>query len=399
MYLAYIFSRNIYRFNPKTKELKCMGSVLPDSAEFVEPYAPFSIVFDKNGVLWYALSSFDKYYSMTGCQLCRWDILNGGKPRNMGILGTVEHTVFTPSEARYRDGIMYIADSNHNFDPPGIMAVDLEKLESLDYDIATADLPFAKDIMSYTILDEPKKWYKYSLEEYERQVEHHAFFYDYMARYNDFLSENTLSVVCKEVKVYPFWKEYGAGKSAVDNIIFENGCFIAEFGENKKYRFNSNNESITEIENFTERKETVLPEIDKLPTAPGRNFKAVLTSAVKMKDGSFLVGTKDGMLGIYKDSNLFGLGSCPNCSGGVGDMCYCEKTDTVYGIIGSKHDIGIVFSYNSINGLEFLGRMSYTAENGLAASYELSSIAVSDNGEYIAVGSRDRLGILYILKL
>jgi len=48
---------------------------------------------------------------------------------------------------------MYIADSNHNFDPPGIMAVDLEKLESLTYDIATADLPFAKDIMSYTAAD------------------------------------------------------------------------------------------------------------------------------------------------------------------------------------------------------------------------------------------------------
>lgn len=402
MYLAYIFSRNIYRFDTETKELKCMGSVLPESAEFVEPYAPFSIIFDKNGVMWYALSSFDKFYQMTGCQLCRWDILNGGKPRNMGILGTVEHTIFTPSEARYRDGIMYIADSNHNFDPPGIMAVDLEKLESIDYNIATSDLPFAKDIMSYTILDEPEKWYKYSSEEFKKQVEHHAFFYEYMERYNNFLAENPLSVVCKNVKVYPFWKQYGAGKSVVNNIRFEKGNFVAEFGDSsKKYSFNTKNETVTEISGFTEKSDEVLKLLEtcELPAASGRNFKAVLTCAVKMKGERYFVGTEDGMMGILSNGNLFGLGSCPNCSGGVKDVCYCDATDTVYGIIGANHDIGIVFSYNDTQGLKFLGRMSYTADDGLCASCELECIAVSDDGKFIAVGSKDRLGVLYVLEL
>ncbi len=402
MYLAFIFSKNIYRFNPATKKLDSMGSFLPDSAEFIEPYAPFTMVFDKNGVLWYALSSFDKYYSMTGCQLCRWDILNGGKPKNMGILGTVEHTVFTPSEAHYKDGIMYIGDSNHNFDPPGILAVDLDKLESLNYNIATADLPFAKDIMSYTILEEPEKSYKYSLEEYEKQKKHHAFFYDYMERYNNFLADNPLSVKCKNVSVYPFWKEYGAGNSEVNNIRYENGAFIAEFGTtDKKYRFNTKNKATEEISDFTPVNcddMKALSDID-LPAAPGRKFRAVLSCAVKMESDKYFVGTNDGLLGIVNGKNVFGLGSCPNCSGGVVDVCYCKNTDTVYGIIGNEHDIGIVFSYNNVTGLCFLGRMNYTANNGLASSYELSCICVSDDGKKIAVGSKDRLGVLYILEL
>jgi len=402
MYLAYIFSRNIYRFNPETLELKSMGSVLPETAEFTEPYAPFTLVFDKNGVLWYALSSFDKYYQMTGCQLIRWDILRGGKPENKGILGTVEHTVFTPSEGRYRDGIMYISDSNHNFDPPGIIAVDLDKIEELNYDIKTADLPFAKDIMSYTILEEPKKYYKYSQEEYERQEKHHAYFYEYMAEYGEFLGKNSFSVPYKNVKIYPFWKIYGAGKSYVNNIRFLNGDFVAEFGdENKKYTFHSGTESYKEIKNFTQKDNSLFNRINNIPipTAAGRNFKAIPTACTELKDGRIFVGTKDGMIGLWNGLNIFSLGSCPNCSGEVVDVCYCEKTNTVYGIIGGKHDIGIVFSYSDREGLKFLGRMNFTAENGLASSCELSCICVSDDGKRIAVGNKDRLGILYVMEL
>ena len=402
MYLAYIFSRNIYRFNPNTLELESMGSFLPESAEFTEPYAPFTMVFDKKGVLWYALSSFDKFYSMTGCQLCRWDILNGKKPQNMGILGTVEHTVFTPSEAHYKDGIMYIGDSNHNFDPPGVFVVDLELLEKLDYDISTANLPFAKDIMSYTILEEPEKNYKYSMEEYERQKKHHAYFYEYMERYNEFLEENSLKAPCKRVKVYPFWKEYGAGKATVKSICFENGAFGAEFGdENIKYRFNEKDEKVEEISDFTpiESAADNIPGGVVLPSAPGRKFKAVLSCAVKMDGERYFIGTKDGMLGIINGTEVFGLGSCPNCSGGVVNLCYCKNTASVYGIIGNDHDIGIGFSYNDKKGLNFMGRMNYNADNGLACSCELSCICVSDDGKRLAVGSKDRLGILYILEL
>ena len=95
---------------------------------------------------------------------------------------------------------------------------------------------------------------------------------------------------------------------------------------------------------------------------------------------------------------MFALGSCPNCSGEIVDVCYCHKTNTIYGIIGGEHDIGIVFSYNDTEGLNFLGRIHFTNENGLASSYELSCINVSDDGRKIAVGNKDRLGVLYIIE-
>ena len=223
-----------------------------------------------------------------------------------------------------------------------------------------------------------------------------------MADYGEFMGKNSFSVPYKSVKIYPFWKTYGAGKSYVNNLRFEKVGFVAEFGsDDKKYFFDVSSETYKEIKDFSKKDNSLLDVIKNvpMPKAAGRNFKAVATACAELKDGRIFVGTKDGMMGIWNGCDMYSLGSCPNCSGEVVDLCYCEKTNTIYGIIGSVHDIGIVFSYNDKKGVEFLGRMNFTADNGLASSCELSCIAVSDDGREIAVGNKDRLGVLYVLKI
>ena len=76
-----------------------------------------------------------------------------------------------------------------------------------------------------------------------------------------------------------------------------------------------------------------------------------------------------------------------------------RKTRTAYGISGGRHDIAIVFSFNERQGVRYLGRAHFNIETGLYLSSELSCIAVNDEGTKIAIGSDERMGVLYEIKL
>ena len=108
--------------------------------------------------------------------------------------------------------------------------------------------------MNYSFLTEPRRFYKYSMEEYDRQEMQNNIFVKYMEDYNHFLDENPLGVQASEVKAYPFWRIYGSDKSAVYNTWFEGNTLFAEFGDQKdRYLFNSSDNSVKVIESYTEK--------------------------------------------------------------------------------------------------------------------------------------------------
>ena len=400
MYLAYIFSKNIYRFNPATLELTNMGSPVPEGIDLTNPHAAYAMVLDENGVLWYALNMYNNI-DIACNYLCRWDIANGGKPKNFGLLGTVERVSASAAEGHYLDGIMYISDSNHGVAAPGIMAVNLRALDAMDYDIRTAELPFVKDIWPYTMLEKPTaEAYKYSAAEFESRMQVFKDFCGYLERYYAFLAQNPMQISCSGIQVHPLWKMFGPEKSRVHKVRFIGGRFVAEFGaESGSYLYDTVSRTAERIAEFSAvDRDGVLIDRD-LPCLPGRQYKAIVSCMVGMGGDRYFFGTEDGMLGILNGKDVFGLGSCSSVSGGAVDVCYCEKTNTVYGILGGKHDIGIVFSYNDRTGLRFMGNLHYTLDNGLFCSFELSSIAVSDDGRYVAIGTKDRLGLLHILEI
>lgn len=400
LYLKYIFGKNLYRYCYETNKLELVGDYRPKSLQTGDPYSAYGMIFDENGVLWYTIGVCGTI-DLSNAYLCRWDVLNGGEPENKGLLGTPERSVTVPAEMYCYDGILYVADSNHLFEAPGIFTVNIRELDKIDYSLSDDSLVFAKDIMNYSFLTEPRRFYKYSMEEYDRQEMQNNIFVKYMEDYNHFLDENPLGVQASEVKAYPFWRIYGSDKSAVYNTWFEGNTLFAEFGDQKdRYLFNSSDNSVKVIESYTEKKLCAgLPEKKYVPHAAGRNFKAEITAAAKIYDNKYLIGTKDGILCVWDGGSCFNLGACPNCSGEVVEICYCKNTETAYGIIGSHNDIGILFSFDQQNGVKYLGRMHFNIDTGLYCSSVFGCIAVNDKGDEIAIGSNERMGVLYRIKI
>lgn len=402
LYLKYIFGKNLYKYSYKENTLTPVGDYFPESIDKTDPYSQYGVIFDENGVMWYTLSLNDmKSGESVRVYLCRWDVLRGGKPKNMGLVGTMKRSLVMPSELHYYDGILYIADSNHLFDPPGMIGIDLRALDKLEYDLNDPSIPFSHDILNYKHLTDPRANYKYSLKEYDEQFEHNEQFFNYLATYYNFLTENSLAIKAAHVEPYPLWKEFGNGNSAVQSLYYDNdGTLCAEFVcRGKTLSYNTKTKTASEVSEPKVIKSSAIPEGAKIPSACGRAFKAVVTATAEMKDGQILIGTEDGMLGIWNGKSTYTLGACPNTSGRIAALAYCAETDKAYGIAGGDNDICILFSYDKENGVSYLGRAHFNIESGLYLNSVLNAIAVSQDGKRVAIGSNERMGAFYDITL
>ncbi len=402
IYFRYIFGYNIYRYDPATNKVECLGDGRPEGMEFSHPNQQYGLACDDNGVLWYTLSNRSEQYDWTDAHLVRWDVLKGEKPRNMGLVGTAERGVNIAAELHVHGDILYITSGNHFFDIPGMFAVDLKKLQQKKYDLKddNPDTPMSFDVLNYLHIDNAESIYPYGKEEFERQMEKAEQFRKYGEEYGEFIRQNPMDLSAKSVKTYPIWKSVGREKSPVKYVCFDNGRLCAQFGNvSEKFFFDAESGKMQKIEEFTVKQQAVIVPEEKIPCACGRRFKAKQTAGVKISDDKYLVGTFDGLLFLWDGKQSYNLGSCPNCSGQVKDICYCEKTKTAYGIIGSENDIAIVFSYDENKGVEYLGRIQFNTENGLFLNCVFSSIAVNDDGTRIALGADEKMGVVYDITL
>ena len=399
LYLHFIFGYNLYRYNIKENKLESVGDGRPDGLELTEPNQLYGLISDENGVLWYSLDCLTEWHDWTAAYLIRWDILKGEKPRNMGLIGSRERSINILAEMHYHDGILYMTSGNHHFDVPGMFSVDLRALEKLDYDLDedNEETPLSYDILNYLHIENSRELYPYGYEEYDRQYVGVQNFEDYTRAFGVFMSENPMGLTGKHVKSFPVWKKYGYKNSAVERVYYENGSLCIEFGGEKKYLLRDG--KTEEIAEFTKREEIINVPADRVPYALGRNFKAIPTASAPIFDGKHLVGTKDGMLFIWDGEKAFNLGACPNTSGEVREIVYCEKTETAYGIIGSYNDISVVFSFDKEQGVKYLGRAHFNIEDGLHLNCELSCIAVNADGTRIAIGSAENMGAAYEIEL
>ena len=399
IYLHYIFGYNLYRYNIKENVLECVGSGRPDDLELAEPNQHYGLLSDENGVLWYTLSCFTSIFDWTNAYLIRWDILNGGKPQNMGLIGSLERSVNVMAEMHYHDGILYFTNGNHHLDVPGMFSVDKRRLESLQYNLDDEwdETPLSRDIINYLHIENPREYYPYGDEEWNRQYVNVQKYVDYCREFGEFMDENPMEIPHKHITPYSFWKEYGHKNSPVHKVWYEEGKLCAEFGGEKKYIFRDG--KVEEIEEFSKKAEPIAVPQKAVPKAVGRYFRAIPTASAKIWDGKYLVGTEDGILFIWDGEKAFSLGACPNTSGKVMDICYCEKTETAYGILGSYNDISIVFSCDKESGVTYLGRTHFNIESGLYLNCELSSIAVSEDGTKIALGSNENMGTAFDIEL
>lgn len=134
-----------------------------------------------------------------------------------------------------------------------------------------------------------------------------------------------------------------------------------------------------------------------LPAHPGRQYLAVASAAASISNGRRLVGTTDGMLAIVAGDRVFALGACAP-HGPVHDMAVTSDLTKVYGVAGDPSDLGMVFSYDDLNGVQQLGRVHFSDPNkvgGCGLSSEPYCIAISGDDRKLAIGVIDRLGCVY----
>lgn len=144
-----------------------------------------------------------------------------------------------------------------------------------------------------------------------------------------------------------------------------------------------------------------LAEGTKLPEVAGRRYLAVATASAKLGDGRIAVGTKDGMFALIRNGKVFSMGNAAPM-GPVRCMAVTTDGKTLYGVAGDDEDMGTIFRYDDEEGLVQMGIINYNSPgymDGPTAANVLSSIAVSPDGRYLAVGGADRIGSVHVLKL
>ena len=139
----------------------------------------------------------------------------------------------------------------------------------------------------------------------------------------------------------------------------------------------------------------------RLPEIAGRRYLAQASAQVEISGDRTLIGTKDGLLALAKYSQVKNLGNCAP-HGPVRAMCANADGSKVWGTAGDTEDMGTIFTYDDEAGLRQLGIISYNSHgwmDGPTAAHILSSIAVSPDGRFLAVGGADRIGSVHIFQL
>lgn len=401
IYLAVYWHPQLIRLDPKTGEITLMGTYAPDVDVFnQQPRVRINAMdMDDNGVLWY-LSSMS-----TGNRLCKWDVLRGGKPQYLGMLGPKERISPCASEMLFHNGKFYISETNHSWDPPAVMVLDPEKLEAAL--AAGEDRPMSEDPYNYMFFKDGEKQFPLGEDEYFRLQEKIQYRRDVDSYLGAFRLKNYPELKPHSTSFVRVWREIGTPYSQVKRIRWaDNDTVIAQCESGGKCTeltiVNGKLTGHTEIAAL-DAAPTVPEALQDLayPVVPGRQYKSTPVAACPLSDGRWLVGTGEATVGIVKDGRVFSLGACAP-HGPIRGMT-SDGNGTAYGVAGDPMDQGMVFRYTDEGGLEQLGCVFADTyddpESLIYGSFELSCCALSPDGTKLAIGAEDRMGMVYIFNV
>ena len=426
LYISAAYGSELLRYDFASNKLESIGEFAP--AAYIEMYpdrkqrsgeVAVGLSFDEYGVLWYS------YHCMGGNCLTSWDVLKGGSPQNHGILGTPGRIVGYMSEMHIKDGVLYAADSNHAYDPPGILSVDLKAIRE-----GAKPLEVCRD--PYYVMK-----YKDLIDKYDGDIAVDAEPYYNMwgemgEAYGKFMKDNPVVFTTEKHYLTKIWNHLPTEESSVYAVWYDDQDNVhAVCGKNRCVKDINDNEPSAKMNNIKgdrnmhrvilkegnlisiDKDNTQIPEMQwdekaeelfkdvKLPANPGRRFLSKATAYAELSDGRYLVGTFDGMLAIVTlngaETKVFSLGPCAP-HGPVHQIVSTSDKKLAYGVAGDYNDLGTVFSYDDENGLTIYGRV-YTNHpksiGGLGASCEPCCIALSKDDTKLVIGARDRLGSVY----
>jgi hypothetical protein len=209
----------------------------------------------------------------------------------------------------------------------------------------------------------------------------------------------------KEKYVTKFWRIIGYENSNIISIRSESdGSFTAVCGVTTFYEFRVKKGRVLSQKELpcrpADHRDGVagkygIPGTGKglnLPANAGRRWIAEASAEAPWHDGSFIVGTKDGLLGMVKDGRVFSLGGV-GVNGPVRDLCVNSSKTKLWGVAGGEDDLGMLFTYDDENGLVQIGPVE-GQETGpdkieVCKLNVPCAVAVQEDGKILAVGSCD----------
>ena len=389
MYFCTHTGRYFFAYDWKTNTLENLGLTVPEG--MIEDYpnaSVFGMAFDKDGILWYSLST-------VGSHICRWDIMKPGtKPEDLGLAGTPKRCHTVAENIFIRDDILFFSDTNHADDAPGILQIPLETLRN---DAGQPRERCMDPLLYYYMKEEYRNLYPGDPADFQVYID--------SAEYNRKDAEsarfNRATVGDKRKFVAKHWKTVGIPGSKVCSVTYQpDGTVRAIIEKDGGTAVTVKDGEVLKVEagaGLPEPENLDFLKKYALPYYPGRQYLAQASAYCKLADNSMLVGTRDGMLALIKNEHVFRLGSVCN-DGPVRAIAASPDGRHAYGAAGDPDSLGMIFSYDIDEGVSMLGHIYF--EDGdscerTSVSCEPCCVAVSCDGTRFAVGVRDQLGCVY----
>ena len=403
--------QELYAYELKTRKLTTVGKPFPKvETDSTDPWVylnAYGMAVDSKKRLWYGVMTHVPGIRFAGARLFMWDFLNGKDPVDCGFMGTTKQTIAIPSEMHIVNDVLYISDSNHMSDHDvacGIMAIDLDVFVPA---LETAPRIFSHDYMNYIVY--PEQCHKYYPKDdfAECYARWDNYFKETVSYFNQFAIDNAFRVANNGTAGVSVWEKVGRKNAAIHSISWEdNENFTFYCGKDKTYRadcqLKDGKISLLKLEEAklpeVSELRTAVPDV-KMPAVPGRRYIAKAESSVKMPDGSVFVGTQDTMVCLIDGNKVFGLGQV--CSGGGVHSLDCTADGKVWGVAGHAEACGQVFTYSKEDGLVLRGIVPevFASCGRNVTCYRPTTLALSPNGRYLAIGGADELGGVVVLDI
>ncbi len=423
LYFAVASFQVMYKLELATGEVTVLGTPVPKNGLFAPGYTRINAFdIDKDGVLWLALMGTSgsyppyKYYSRS--YLCRWNPDAGEDPYVCGLFGRPERIQSYITEIEYdhkNDRLFWVDTCSGSLMRPSAGGVELSEFRKVYRERG----PIANDFRAHDTYMTEEELERYearkkkgiTTEENSADNPFQAWVPSKVEGIRIWRSLPRLEVEDSKVIGMAFdkkskdykWKLHVVSGRSGD---FETAAFVMELVDGvvtKTTRF-------AEIDEKYKKwlRDNILPqpcnfdESVKLPEATGRRYRAKASCVVDWNNDRKFVGTLDALAAIVNpDGTVYSLGNAA-AYGPVRSMCTNKAKTHLWGVAGDDEDLGYVFEYDDKNGLRQRGIINYNIPNfcdGPSVANVLSSVCLSPDEKYLAIGSFDRIAQVHIMTL
>ena len=423
-YLYFVLASRpaMWRLEFATGEVTCVGNALPKDGLFEHAGSIQGFDIDKEGVIWYAMQGVSgmkpPYMYIDRSYLIRWDPDNGEDPYVCGLFGRPERIQCYVTEIEYdhkNDRLFWVDTVSSTRLRPSAGGVDLAQFRKHYRERG----PVSSDSAAFDRPMNAKEWARYELRQKKGVTTEENSADNPFQAWHPSKVEHTrvwMSLPRLEVEDSPIigmafdkkskdyrWKLHVVSGRSGD---FETAAFVMELVDGKVVKTTRFAEIDEKYKDWLRK--NILPqkpdldESIKLPEATGRRYRAKASCVVDWNNDRKFVGTLDALAAIVNpDGSVFSLGNAA-AYGPIRSMCTNKAKTKLWGVAGDDEDLGYVFEYDDVKGLRQRGIINYNIPNyfdGPTVANVLSSVCLSPDEKYIAIGSCDRIAEVHVMVL